>query len=198
MPTHPLISIPLDVPDVRVLQTELTKDGEHEGGVDARRLSLWERRARWRYFHRHGHAHRLAVAGTPPGTGATGRLPASLLPPPSGPTAGRAVRPRLRSTQLSRAPGGLLSASAAHRAPAPPGRLTGPAGCRRRCNNRGPYPNIQCRVRRAVTWQQRCRGEAVAAPYEHAPQEGRTHEGPVDALRPPIELSPDDSARCFF
>ena len=28
MPKHPLISIPLDVPDVRVLQTELTKDGE--------------------------------------------------------------------------------------------------------------------------------------------------------------------------
>src|SRR6266487_5453815 len=27
MPKHPLISIPLDVPDVRVLQTELTKDG---------------------------------------------------------------------------------------------------------------------------------------------------------------------------
>jgi len=28
MPKHPLISIPLDIPDVRVLQTELTKDGE--------------------------------------------------------------------------------------------------------------------------------------------------------------------------
>jgi transposase len=28
MPKHPLISIPLDVPDVRVLQTELTKNGE--------------------------------------------------------------------------------------------------------------------------------------------------------------------------
>jgi transposase len=28
MPKHPLISIPLDIPNVRVLQTELTKDGE--------------------------------------------------------------------------------------------------------------------------------------------------------------------------
>ena len=28
MPKHPLISIPLDIPDVRVRQTELTKDGE--------------------------------------------------------------------------------------------------------------------------------------------------------------------------
>src|SRR5438552_19083504 len=28
MPKPPLISIPLDIPDVRVLQTELTKDGE--------------------------------------------------------------------------------------------------------------------------------------------------------------------------
>jgi len=28
MPKHPLISIPLDIPDVRVLQTELTKTGE--------------------------------------------------------------------------------------------------------------------------------------------------------------------------
>jgi transposase len=28
MAKHPLISIPLDIPDVRVLQTELTKDGE--------------------------------------------------------------------------------------------------------------------------------------------------------------------------
>jgi transposase len=28
MPKHPLISIPLDIPDVRVLQTEITKDGE--------------------------------------------------------------------------------------------------------------------------------------------------------------------------
>src|SRR5829696_5867233 len=28
MPTQPLISIPLDIPNVRVLQTELTKDGE--------------------------------------------------------------------------------------------------------------------------------------------------------------------------
>jgi transposase len=28
MPKHPLISIPLDIPDVRVLQTELTKEGE--------------------------------------------------------------------------------------------------------------------------------------------------------------------------
>jgi len=28
MPKHPLISIPLEIPDVRVLQTELTKDGE--------------------------------------------------------------------------------------------------------------------------------------------------------------------------
>lgn len=28
MPKHPLISIPLDIPDLRVLQTELTKDGE--------------------------------------------------------------------------------------------------------------------------------------------------------------------------
>ena len=27
MPKHPLISIPLDIPDVRVLQTELTKEG---------------------------------------------------------------------------------------------------------------------------------------------------------------------------
>jgi hypothetical protein len=28
MPKHPIISIPLDIPDARVLQTELTKDGE--------------------------------------------------------------------------------------------------------------------------------------------------------------------------
>jgi transposase len=28
MPKHPLVSIPLDIPDVRVLQTELTKQGE--------------------------------------------------------------------------------------------------------------------------------------------------------------------------
>src|SRR5215210_6731061 len=28
MPKQPFISIPLDIPDVRVLQTELTKDGE--------------------------------------------------------------------------------------------------------------------------------------------------------------------------
>jgi hypothetical protein len=28
MPKHPLISIPLDIPDVRVLETELTKEGE--------------------------------------------------------------------------------------------------------------------------------------------------------------------------
>jgi transposase len=28
MPTHPFISIPLDIPDVRVLQTEITKQGE--------------------------------------------------------------------------------------------------------------------------------------------------------------------------
>jgi len=28
MPKHPLISIPLDILDVRVLQTELTKDSE--------------------------------------------------------------------------------------------------------------------------------------------------------------------------
>lgn len=28
MSKHPLISIPLDIPDVRVLPTELTKDGE--------------------------------------------------------------------------------------------------------------------------------------------------------------------------
>ncbi len=28
MPKHPLISIPLDIPDIRVLQTEFTKDGE--------------------------------------------------------------------------------------------------------------------------------------------------------------------------
>jgi hypothetical protein len=28
MPKHPLISIPLDIPDVPVLQTEITKAGE--------------------------------------------------------------------------------------------------------------------------------------------------------------------------
>jgi transposase len=28
MPNHPLISIPLDIPDLRVRQTEITKDGE--------------------------------------------------------------------------------------------------------------------------------------------------------------------------
>ena len=28
MPKHPLISIPLDIPDVRILRTEITKDGE--------------------------------------------------------------------------------------------------------------------------------------------------------------------------
>src|SRR6266496_6680743 len=44
MPKHPLISIPLDIPDVRVLQTELTKDRELILTVESTLLSTICRR----------------------------------------------------------------------------------------------------------------------------------------------------------
>jgi transposase len=44
MPKHPLISIPLDIPDVRVLQTELTKDSELIITVESTLMSTMCRR----------------------------------------------------------------------------------------------------------------------------------------------------------
>jgi hypothetical protein len=44
MPKHPLISIPLDIPDGRVLQTELTKDRERILTVESTLLSTTCRR----------------------------------------------------------------------------------------------------------------------------------------------------------
>ena len=44
MPKHPLISIPLDIPDLRILQTELTKDGECIITVESTLLSTTCRR----------------------------------------------------------------------------------------------------------------------------------------------------------
>jgi transposase len=54
MPKHPLISIPLDIPDVRVLQTELTKAGELILTVESTLSSTICRRCGRTISERHG------------------------------------------------------------------------------------------------------------------------------------------------
>jgi transposase len=54
MPKHPLISIPLDIPDVRVLQTELTKDGELILTVESTLTTTTCRRCGRTITQRHG------------------------------------------------------------------------------------------------------------------------------------------------
>jgi transposase len=54
MPKHPLVSIPLDIPDVRVLQTELTKDGELILTVESTLTSTTCRRCGRTITERHG------------------------------------------------------------------------------------------------------------------------------------------------
>src|SRR6266487_2298680 len=54
MPKHPLISIPLDIPDVRVLQTELTKAGELILTVESTQSSTTCRRCGRIITERHG------------------------------------------------------------------------------------------------------------------------------------------------
>jgi transposase len=54
MPKHPLISIPLDIPDVRVLQTELTKAGELILTVESTLTSTTCRRCGRTITERHG------------------------------------------------------------------------------------------------------------------------------------------------
>src|SRR5919199_682840 len=54
MPKHPLISIPLDIPDLRVLQTELTKDGELILTVESTLTSTTCRRCGRIITERHG------------------------------------------------------------------------------------------------------------------------------------------------
>src|SRR5437762_7746940 len=54
MPKHPLISIPLDIPDVRVLQTELTKAGELILTVESTLVSTSCRRCGRTITERHG------------------------------------------------------------------------------------------------------------------------------------------------
>src|SRR5215216_1469801 len=54
MPKPPLISIPLDIPDVRVLQTELTKDGEFILTVESSLTSTTCRRCGRTISERHG------------------------------------------------------------------------------------------------------------------------------------------------
>src|SRR5215207_3322232 len=54
MSKHPLISIPLDIPDVRVLQTELTKDGELILTVESTLTTTTCRRCGRTITHRHG------------------------------------------------------------------------------------------------------------------------------------------------
>jgi len=54
MPKHPLISIPLDIPDVRVLQTEITKDGELILTVESTLTSTTCRRCGRTITERHG------------------------------------------------------------------------------------------------------------------------------------------------
>jgi transposase len=54
MPKHPLISIPLDIPDVRVLQTELTKAGELILTVESTLPSASCRRCGRTITERHG------------------------------------------------------------------------------------------------------------------------------------------------
>ena len=55
MPKHPLISIPLDIPDIRVLQTELTKEGELILTVESTHTSTACRRCGRTISERHGH-----------------------------------------------------------------------------------------------------------------------------------------------
>jgi transposase len=54
MPKHPLISIPLDIPDIRVLQTELTKTGELILTVESTLTSTSCRRCGRTISERHG------------------------------------------------------------------------------------------------------------------------------------------------
>jgi transposase len=54
MPKHPLISIPLDIPDVRVLQTEITKKGELILTVESTLTSTTCRRCGRIITERHG------------------------------------------------------------------------------------------------------------------------------------------------
>lgn len=54
MSKHPLISIPLDIPDVRVLQTELTKDGELILTVESTLTATTCRRCGRTITERHG------------------------------------------------------------------------------------------------------------------------------------------------
>src|SRR5690349_4938806 len=54
MSKHPLISIPLDIPDVRVLQTELTKEGELILTVESTLSSTTCRRCGRIISERHG------------------------------------------------------------------------------------------------------------------------------------------------
>src|SRR5215216_2352452 len=54
MPKHPLISIPLDIPDLRVLQTELTKEGELILTVESTLTTTTCRRCGSTISHRHG------------------------------------------------------------------------------------------------------------------------------------------------
>jgi len=54
MAKHPLISIPLDIPDVRVLQTEVTKDDEFILTVESTLTSTTCRRCRRTITERHG------------------------------------------------------------------------------------------------------------------------------------------------
>lgn len=54
MPKQPFISIPLDIPDVRVLQTELTKDGEFILTVESTLTSATCRRCGRTITERHG------------------------------------------------------------------------------------------------------------------------------------------------
>src|SRR5215216_4442883 len=54
MPKPPLISIPLDIPNVRVLQTELTKDGEFILTVESTLMSTTCRRCGRTISERHG------------------------------------------------------------------------------------------------------------------------------------------------
>src|SRR5215207_6826665 len=54
MPKQPFISIPLDIPDVRVLQTELTKDGEFILTVESTLTSTTCRRCGRTITERHG------------------------------------------------------------------------------------------------------------------------------------------------
>ena len=54
MPKHPLVSIPLDITDVRVLQTELTKDGDLILTVESTLLNTTCRRCGRTITQRHG------------------------------------------------------------------------------------------------------------------------------------------------